>query len=102
MPEVHLPHVGEEAEDERPTTRPVADQRASSHKSKVKGLARVALEVGLISVGVFLGLAGEQWRESSRRHELAEASLRNFRAEIALNRRAVADVKDYHVSLSNS
>jgi len=102
MPEVHLPHLDEEAEHETPATRPTDDQSASLRKPRVKGLARTALEVGLISMGVFLGLAGEQWREGSHRRELADASLRNFKAEIALNRKAVGDVKDYHVTLSNS
>ena len=50
----------------------------------------------LISTGVFLGLMGEQWRERSRHHEVAEASLRRFRDEILANRKAVAAVKDYH------
>src|SRR6266516_4604802 len=51
--------------------------------------------VVLISAGVFLGLAGEQWRESARHRALAEASLRRFRSEILTNRKAVAAVKDY-------
>jgi hypothetical protein len=53
----------------------------------------------LISVGVFLGLAGEQWREDRRHHELAESSLRNFRSEMEENRTAVQAVKDYHATL---
>jgi hypothetical protein len=58
--------------------------------------------VVLFSTGVFLGLAGEQWRKSARHRELAEASLRRFRSEILTNRKAVADVKDYHVTTRKS
>ena len=53
----------------------------------------------LIAVGVFLGLAGEQWRENARHREMAEAALRRFRSEIVTNRTAVANVKDYHVTM---
>ena len=42
---------------------------------------------------------GEQWRENAHTRELAEDSLRRFRAEIVANRTAVAAVKDYHVGL---
>jgi hypothetical protein len=50
----------------------------------------------LIGLGVFLGLAGEQWRESAHQRELATASLRRFRAETARNRDAVAAVRNKH------
>jgi hypothetical protein len=53
----------------------------------------------LISVGVFLALMGEQWRESAHTREVTEASLRGFQAEIVANQKAVAAVKDYHVAL---
>jgi hypothetical protein len=62
---------------------------------------KILLEVVLIEVGVFLGLAGEQWRENARHRELAERTLRRFRAEIVENRNAVVSVKDYHVSPLN-
>src|SRR5262245_52489770 len=64
-----------------------------------KSLLKIGLEVALISVGVFLGLAGEQWREDRRHDELAESSLRRFRAEIVENRKAVSDVREYHANL---
>jgi hypothetical protein len=60
---------------------------------------KLVLEVVLISVGVFLGLAGEQWRENTSHRELAERTLLRFRAEIVENRKAVADVTDYHKTL---
>jgi hypothetical protein len=92
MPEPHVPKLEE-------------DDKA--HPSAAKGtgpawgksVARIALEVALISVGVFLGLAGEQWREDRRHQELAESSLQRFRAEIVTNRKAVSDVRDYHAKL---
>jgi hypothetical protein len=64
-----------------------------------KSILKILLEVVLISAGVFLGLAGEQWRENARHRELAEQSLRRFRTEILENRKAVANVKDYHVTM---
>jgi uncharacterized protein YjeT (DUF2065 family) len=77
MPDVHLPHLD-------------GPQR--------KSLLKIALEVALISIGVFLGLAGEQWRERAQHHEMAEESLRRFRTELMANRQAVVKVKDYHVA----
>jgi hypothetical protein len=59
---------------------------------------RVLLEIILISAGVFLGLAGDAWREREQKREAARASLRRFRAEIAANRDAVTAVRDYHVT----
>jgi hypothetical protein len=60
---------------------------------------KVALEVVLISVGVFLALMGDQWRENAHDRQLAADSLRRFRTEITANRKGVAAVKDYHVTL---
>jgi hypothetical protein len=64
-----------------------------------KATLKLVLEVALISVGVFLGLLGEQWRENAHHRDLARASLRRFRAEIVENRDAVAAVAEYHVTL---
>jgi hypothetical protein len=74
-----------------PTPAPARDVRSRS-------LPRVLLEVALIAVGVFLGLMGEQWRQRAEHRELAQASLRRFRDEFRLNRKAVADVRDHHVA----
>ena len=79
MPDVHVPKLGE-------------------HTSG-KSILHIALEVILITTGVFLGLMGEQWRERSHQRELAEQALRRFRTEIVENRKAVEAVKDYHVKL---
>jgi hypothetical protein len=59
---------------------------------------RVLVEVALIAAGVFLGLAGDAWREREQKREAARASLRRFRTEVATNRAAVAAVRDYHVT----
>lgn len=64
-----------------------------------KSILRVALEVLLISVGVFLGLMGEQLRERVQHRDLAEVSLRRFRTELRTNRNNVAAVKDKHFAL---
>ena len=64
-----------------------------------KSVLRIALEVVMLAVGVFLGLTGEQWREHRQHREAADAALRRFRAEIASNRKSVSAVKDYHVTM---
>ena len=56
----------------------------------------MVLQVVLIAVGVFLGLAGEEWREDRENRRLASETLRRFRTEIAANRDIVVAVKDYH------
>ena len=65
-------------------------------------LAKLALEVALIGAGVFLGLAGDQWRESVGHREQAKASLRRFQAELLTNRAAVAAVREYHATTLRS
>lgn len=74
----------------------MADVHVPKLEKHGKSLFKILLEVSLISVGVFLGLIGEQWRENARHRELAKASLERFRTELTANRKAVADVKDYH------
>jgi len=64
-----------------------------------KSVLKIAFEVLMISVGVFLGLAGEQWREHARERALAQEALRRFRTEVVENRASVAAVKDYHATL---
>jgi len=75
VPDIHVPNL---------------DEHAHAGKSFLK----IALEVLLIGTGVFLGLMGEQWRESRHHRELAESALHRFRTEIEANRKAVADPKD--------
>jgi hypothetical protein len=94
MPDIHVPHLdeGEQKKDEPEQEEAAAGKQRYSSKS----LLKIALEVALISTGVFLGLAGEQWRENARHRELAEGSLRRFRAEFRANRAEVMRVKDRH------
>ena len=54
-----------------------------------KPFATIALEVALISVGVFLALLGDQWRENVQHRKLAMESIRHFHAEFEKNRDAV-------------
>jgi len=96
MADVHLPRLEEHGEHEGPA------ERAAARRLAAPSLLKIALEVVLIGTGVFLGLAGEQWRESMRHRELADASLRRLRTEILANRKAVAAVKDYHATLKTS
>jgi len=78
-----------------PTAIPVVGRR-QRRRLRPRSLAAMLLEVALIGVGVFLGLAGEQWRQARADRQQAVESLRRFRAEIVANRAAVATVKDYH------
>lgn len=100
MPEVHIPHL--EGEEDQHTPETAATSVAASHQPRGKKALKLALEVLLIGTGVFLGLAGEQWRESRAHRERAQASLRRFHTELADNKKAVADVRDYHVTLHDS
>ena len=59
-------------------------------------VGRPILEIALIALGVFLGLAGEQWRDRSERNERARETLRRIRAEMATNRDEINRVVDYH------
>lgn len=61
-------------------------------------LLTIVVEVAFISVGVFLALMGEQWRERAHARELARGTLQRFRVEIVRNRKAIDAVKDYHKS----
>jgi hypothetical protein len=93
VPEVHVPHL-DDHDEEHDVDAPAAAPR--SRPTRGKSLLKIVLEVALISTGVFLGLAGEQWRENARHRELAEQALRRFRSEITANKKAIEDVRDYH------
>jgi len=64
-------------------------------KRRQRSMLGAALQIALIGAGVFLGLAGDEWRENARNRRQAAASLRGFRAEITNNRQAVQAVVDY-------
>ena len=56
-------------------------------------------EMVLVSIGVFLGLAADQWRLDRQHREEAIEALRRFKVEIENNRAAVANVVDYHARI---
>ena len=70
-----------------------------SLRRRQRSMLAAALQIALIGAGVFLGLAGDEWRENARNRRQAAASLRGFRAEITNNRRAVQAVVDYHATV---
>ena len=102
MPHPHLPHLDDEDEEREPQNHPEEAKAADSALARPrralpwKSLTKIGLEVVLISAGVFLGLAGEQWRENRHHQELAAASLLRFQAEFRANRAEVLRVKDRH------
>jgi hypothetical protein len=88
MPDIHVPHL-----DEEQVSSPEAVVKP---RRRWNSVLRVGLEVALITTGVFLGLAGEQWRENAHHRELSHASLLRFRAEFQANRAEVLRVRDRH------
>jgi hypothetical protein len=90
MAELETPSVEDSKKD--------APVSAVGRLSRNRSLPKIALEVVLISMGVFLALMGDQWRENAQHQELAESSLQRFRSEIAANRKALAAVTDYHTT----
>ena len=60
--------------------------------------AKPLLEMVMIGLGVFLGMAADQWRTDQQHREQARQALLRFKVEIENNRVAVANVKDYHVA----
>jgi len=85
MPDVHVPHLDEETHG------------PANASARTKSFVKIGLEVALITAGVFLGLLGEQWRESAHHRELARASLERFRAEFRANKAEVNRVHARHV-----
>jgi hypothetical protein len=64
---------------------------------RARSFFKIALEVALITAGVFLGLLGEQWRENAEHRGLAATSLHRFRAEFRANKAEVERVHGHHV-----
>lgn len=56
-------------------------------------------EIVLISVGVFLAMAADQWRTDRQHRDQARAALQRLKVEIETNQVAVDKVKDYHVKM---
>lgn len=60
---------------------------------------KALLEIVLISTGVFIGLAAEQWRSNAQHRDQAHAALQRFKAEVETNQAAVDKVRAYHEKL---
>ena len=75
---------------------PPADVPASVSRRRRWSAGWPILEVFLIALGVFLGLAGEQWRGNAERRGRATETLRRIRAEMAANRDEVKRLTGYH------
>lgn len=73
-----------------------ASSLSTSWKSVVKFLA----ELAVVSVGVFLGLLADQWRESHEHRLRAVASLHYFQREILQNEDAIKQRRAYHEKLA--
>jgi len=99
--DIHVPKLEEHEEADAVAAASTAPL-APAHPPRRASPLKIVLEVAMLAAGVFLGLAGEQWREHARRRELAQTSLRRFRSEIAAARTSVAAVKDYHAALFKS
>jgi hypothetical protein len=78
-----------------PAARVPAEASTPMHRGSI---AKIVLEVGLITLGVFLALWVDEWREGVEHRQLAEATLRRFRTEFRVNRDAVIAVRDKHVA----
>ena len=91
-----------EASTSNPPNTPERSAPPIVHHDRGRTVLKILLEVVLISTGVFLGLAGELWRQDRQQRELARTSLRRFGAEIQTNRKAVAAVTDYHATILKS
>jgi hypothetical protein len=81
---------------------PGVGRRGGAPQDRRRGPWKLATEVVFISLGVFLALLADQWREDRQTRLLAASSLRAFRSEVIANREKVAAVKDYHVALLGS
>jgi hypothetical protein len=60
---------------------------------------KALLEVVLISAGVFIGLAAEQWRSDRQHRDQAHQALQRFKTEIEANRAAVTKNQDYRARI---
>jgi hypothetical protein len=60
---------------------------------------KALLEVVLISAGVFIGLAAEQWRSDRQHRDQAHQALQRFKTEIEANRAAVMKNQDYRARI---
>ena len=78
----------------------VASPTAAGQPSLLRrgSIGKIVLEVALITLGVFLALWVDEWRESVEHRQLAQDALQRFRREFQMNREAVVAVRDKHVA----
>ena len=62
-------------------------------------LWKMLLEVVLIGIAVFAGMAADQWRTDRQHREQARDALQRLKTELTTNRAAVAAIKDYHARI---
>lgn len=62
-------------------------------------VTKLVVEVLLVAIGVFLGLLANNWHEDREHKALAQATLRNFAAEMRTNREATQRTRVYHATL---
>jgi hypothetical protein len=67
-------------------------------RRRARAALSMVVQVGLIALGVFLGLAGEEWRQDRQDRRLATETLRRLRAEVVVNRETLLSVKDYRMA----
>jgi hypothetical protein len=91
------PHNESRPEVDAPVVNGIDPGERVNAPPRTKSLLKIGLEVALISVGVFLGLLGEQWRENAEHRTLAEESLRRFRSEFRANKSEVERVHGRHL-----
>jgi hypothetical protein len=72
-------------------------ERSGEHQ---RSLVNLLAEMALIAVGVFLGLLANNWHEEREHQTLADATLRNFAAEMRANQQSVEAHWQYHVTLA--
>jgi len=70
-----------------------------SLRGEHRTFASLLIEVGLITVGVFLALWANNWHEDREHRAQAHAALQNFLAEMTANRQAAQENRDYHETL---
>ena len=58
------------------------------------------IEVALIAIGVFLALWANNWHEDREHRAQGRAALRNFAAEMEVNRQATQRYRQYHETLA--
>ena len=71
-----------------------------SFRGEQRSFLNLLFEVVLIAVGVFLALWANNWHENSEHRAQARSALRNFAAEMEVNRQATQRNRSYHETLA--